>query len=291
VKDETPKGKLFSELYCDRGKPVEDSEQFRRRIGVFCSLQYREYETELGDWLRRETGLIVPWGVVVYDLERFFVNADLVRMLNSITHVFRCLFIVEKKLRNERGYTKPLAALWMEFVNRALREEHMGYKLDAAGGVHYSVDEEYEHNLVSVLRCLESTKYAGVRAAFEDAHRYLDSVPRDTKAAVRSAFESLEILAKLIVPRTKNLNKWFVENELKPIALEVHKEDEVAVKAISGVFDGFAQWVDGLHNYRHGQGLPEPVAPPIELAIYVVSTTAAHLRWLVEIDTKRGKKG
>jgi len=51
----------------------------------------------------------------------------------------------------------------------------------------------------------------------------------------------------------------------------------------SKAFDGFADWVDGMHYYRHGQGQPEPVTPPIEFAVYVLSSGAAFLRWLVAI--------
>jgi len=53
-----------------------------------------------------------------------------------------------------------------------------------------------------------------------------------------------------------------------------------------GLFAGFADWVDAVHNYRHGQGLPEPVAPPIDLTVYMLSSGASFLRWLVTIDGK-----
>jgi hypothetical protein len=128
------------------------------------------------------------------------------------------------------------------------------------------VDEEFEHNRLSILRCLETPRYAGVRMAFESAHKYLDIESRDAKAAVRSMFESLEILTKLMV-ETKLLNKWVVENKLKELAKSIYAGDETAVKTIGIIFEGFARWVDGPHNYRHGQGKVDPVDPPLGFAI------------------------
>ena len=88
----------------------------------------------------------------------------------------------------------------------------------------------------------------------------MDNHPPDTKASVRSMFETLEILVKQMVD-TNNLNKWIVENTLKDKCLKLYENDDTAKKTVSKLFDGFAQWVDGLHNYRHGQASDEPVAP------------------------------
>ena len=89
---------------------------------------------------------------------------------------------------------------------------------------------------------------------------------------------------------TRNLNSWLIENQLKPKALELYAEDPVATESISKVFEGLASWVDAMHIYRHGQGTTEPVAPPLEYAVYVVSTGASFLRWLVDIDEKSNKR-
>ena len=49
-----------------------------------------------------------------------------------------------------------------------------------------------------------------------------------------------------------------------------------------GMSNSLADWVDALHNYRHGQGVPEPVAPSEELAVYVLSSGAAFARQLAD---------
>jgi hypothetical protein len=45
------------------------------------------------------------------------------------------------------------------------------------------------------------------------------------------------------------------------------------------------EWIDAAHAYRHEEGKPDAVAqPPLSLAVYLVSTGAAHLRWVAELD-------
>ena len=167
-----------------------------------------------------------------------------------------------------------------------MREENMAYTLDNKCGVHYYVDEEFKHNLSTALICLSAPRYSAVKATFDSAYSYLDTQPCDTKASVRSAFESLEILARLIDPESKNLNKWMVENKLKPLAC-FELKDSIEIKTVGSLFDGIALLVDGLHNYRHGQPVENPVAPSMAVTIYVISTVASALRWLATIDAKQ----
>jgi hypothetical protein len=49
---------------------------------------------------------------------------------------------------------------------------------------------------------------------------------------------------------------------------------------------GAADWVDGLHFYRHGQGTQEPIAPSPELAVHALSTGAALLRLWVQAHAR-----
>jgi hypothetical protein len=128
-----------------------------------------------------------------------------------------------------------------------------------------------------------------VRDAYEAAYRYMDSDPSDTKAAVRSMFESVEILVRQMVPQAKNLHKKLVENELKQQCLKLYATEPTAANVASQLFDGFADWVNGLHNYRHGQPSEQPVAPSEEVAVYVLSSGSAFLRWLIGMNAELSK--
>lgn len=225
--------------------------------------------------IRLEIGAEVPIGPRGgYIVSDFFKKAELRDILDSITVIYKTI----------NSFTSlKLAEEWKGFVRRVLSEENLGYRLDNNCGVHYFVDEEFERNRFSTLSVLDNPRYNAIRAAYDMAYQYLDNDPIDTKGAVRSIFESIEILVKQMVS-TNNLNKWIVENTLKEKCLGAYSNDETAKKVISKMFDGFAQWVDAIHNYRHGQPDKDPVAPPVNVAIYIISSGTSFLRWLIEIN-------
>lgn len=285
-----PVGQLFGRVYLDRGSPTADSDIFRRRLAAY--LQYHvegQKHFHLTKYLKVETGLSVPmWlgaGTNGYKFEEFLLGLQITPMLNVITSIWRFLSTAGgTKLENGQVVFLPgLAWSWRAFVDRALREENLSYEIDERGGMHYLVDEAFAYTRASTLRALEGQRYGAVREAFDDAYRHLDQTTPDAKAAVRSLFESLEILARLMVD-TKNLNRWIVQNKLKPLALAPYVGDPAATGAISGAFDALADFVDGLHNYRHGHGTTEPLAPSLDFTIFCLSSGAAYLRWLLLID-------
>jgi hypothetical protein len=291
-----PAGELFSRLYIERGAPTQDSQLFRNRLAGYLETSHFADYGEIARHLQQEAGLIVNATMsgisVYYDFPSFFRKTDIRFLLDSITLIWRHL----KTKYPVRP--SPIAAFprethlskadaWQQFVARAFREENLCYAVDELCGVHYFVDEEFERNRVSVLRAAGAPRYAAVRAAFESAHSHLDAQPPDTKASVRSMFEAIEILARLMDPDSSNLNKWQVENKLKPQVLPA-LTDPVERETVSKLLDGVADWVDALHMYRHGQGVQEPVAPSMGTAVYVLSSGAATLRMLLGVDAARG---
>jgi hypothetical protein len=270
-------GIRFSLLYLERLTPVQDSERFRNRLAAY-------YEQYLVEWYRdaivkdiqREIGAKIPIIPGGYSVARFFTDNELRDVLDSVTLIYQVLARDDFPTQDKR---------WKDFIARVFKEEHLGYQLDSKGGVHYFVDEEFERNRFSTLSSLNSPEYGGIRAAYEDAYRHMDSVPKDTKAAVRAIFEAIEILVKQMVA-TKNLNKWAVEHTLKEKCLPLYVTNETSKKTVSGLFDGFALWVDCLHNYRHGQPDDIPVAPSEDMTVYILSSGSAFLRWLIGMDKR-----
>jgi hypothetical protein len=55
---------------------------------------------------------------------------------------------------------------------------------------------------------------------------------------------------------------------------------------IGKMLDGFADFVDSIHHYRHGQGVEQPIAPSMDVAVYVLSSVASVVRWLATVDAK-----
>jgi len=276
----SPNGELFSRTYLERGAPTQDKPSFRNRLSQYLIVLQASKKTGIASYFRLEAGFDVSWAFGGPDFASFFNLSDIATVLDSVTLTWRYL---------ER--TSSLQSRdWHAFVSRTLREENMSYTLDEKCGVHFFIDEEFERNRVSALKCLDSPRYSGVRKAFEDAHRHLDTQPPDTKASVRSAFEALEILARLIDPSSKNLNQYMVKEKLRPLA-EAQATHPAEKSTIENLFNGLAYIVTSLHNYRHGQGSEAPVAPTLTVAVFVLSTVAAFLRWLVEVDSCRPAAG
>lgn len=266
------KGELFSRVYLDRGAPTQDNMRFRLRMFGYLEMARGT------DWYALSKSIKMSGGFDILGtnagFKKFFLESPVVDVLDFITLHWRDLGGGVDYLARD-GHSST----WLMFVRKALVEENLGYRLDDACGVHYFVDEEFSRNRISALQMLDAAPLAAVCAAFETAHRYLDPGSRDTKASVRSAFEALESLARLMFPDQKNLNRWVVENKLKPTALAAAK-DETEKKAVASAFDGLADVIDGIHLYRHGQPVAEMDAPSLELTVFYLSLTAAALRWM-----------
>ncbi len=268
-------GVRFSLLYLDRSESLKDSKRFRNRLAAFYQESLHEYyEDGIVKSIHLEIGAEVSSIFSGYIVSDFFKKTELRDLLDSITVIYKAL---------SSAGSDQIADKWKGFVARALSEENLGYQLDEKCGVHYFVDEEFERNRYSTLLVLDNPRYSSIRTAYDMAYQYLDSHPMDTKGAVRSIFESIEILVKQMVD-TKNLNKWVVENTLKEKCLSCYESDATAKTVMSKMFDGFAQWVDSIHNYRHGQTDTDPVAPPVNIAVYALSSGTAFLRWLIELN-------
>ncbi len=209
-------------------------------------------------------------------------------LLDAITVIHK--FITDNAYQSDPRYRKNYlinAEEWRRFVARLFKEEDIGWEVDEKCGIHYFVDEEFQVNKLVTLTGLQNERYKNVRSYYESAFNSLDNHQdiKSKSSAVKSIFSAAESLVKLMVD-TQQLNKRTVENDLKDKVLSVYSEDETATAAINKAIGGFADWVDAIHNYRHGQGEEKVVDPPLDFTIYVLNSGAAFIRWLIEIDTK-----
>lgn len=274
--NELPVGKLFSHVYLSGGPLQRDKVTFRRRLGVYCHQNFDG--SSLGGFLRTETGLQIPRAYPDYDFEKFFVSEEIRNVLDVVTLIWRfCHF--------DRYDAKSVQKNWRDFVARVLKEESMGYQLDEQCGVHFFVDEAFERNRQSIIPALGQARYGGVLTAFEGAYSALDSEPQDTKQAVRLIFEAVEILAKLMHPKTARLDKQVIET-IRDQAKASGDYDKTACSVADMMFASFVDWMNGLHFYRHGQGVEETVMPPLDMAIFAISSGTGYLRWLIEVDVQ-----
>lgn len=278
-----PIGELFSRVYGDRSEPVLDSVVVRRRLGAYIQHELHGDHGNLAIYLKQEAGMTADtWSngyALLHKFEDFVLSLPRDDFLNFVTHVWRFLASAHPAER-----VSP-ARRWQAFVARVFQEENVGYQLDDHAGVRYRVDQQFDLQREATLACLSAGGYAAALAAFEDAHRHFSSTPQDLKAALRSLFESVEIIAKqqYSAPR---LTADLVKSAIKPAILSAYPDDATARRAIGKVIEGLADWVDGMHYYRHGQDDVEPVVPPLSFAVYAVSSGAAFIRLLVQTHNR-----
>jgi len=227
--------------------------------------------------LRAEAGIQVEtsqWGVY---WQEFFRKAPMNEVLTSITVTFGVL----------RGHGVNRSKQYLAAIARALADEHMGFRIDDNGIIHYAVDEVFEGERSSTLAVLNAPVLAVSRCAYEAAYQYLDQRPPDTKAAVRSIFEAIEIVARQLNPKSRNLHANLCRETLRDQYLTACQGDAVEMRVWAGMFDSMALWVQAMHEYRHGQ--VDNIAPPSEeFAVYILSSGSAYLRLIGELAVRVG---
>lgn len=264
---EAAKGKKFSKLYLVPAELLQDSLRMRRRLGItlyaFCR--------SLRELLNREIGTALPAaGSATADYwPHHMAKLDLRDVLDAIT------------IAAQHSGNMPL---FLKEVERIFDEEHVCYRVDSLGGVHFRVDAEFEGLRTSAVSCLAGARYDSVRDQYDRAHRALDSVPPDGKLAIRSAFFALEALFRLMFPNAHQLSSGEVGKHLKPLLDRNLSSKKPALQVASKQLEALKHWIDGAHFYRHEPGTEEPSQPPLDMAVLMVSQAGAYLRWLRGFD-------
>jgi hypothetical protein len=268
---------LFIYRYMERGAPRGDSARFRIRLSAAFP-EPNALRNDIRQRLRAEAGIEVPvgqWGVL---WDQFFTRSPMEEVLTAIT--------VTLVTMRATGYARTSGAFFSA-VERALAEEHLGFRIDTDGVVHYAVDEVFEGVRAATLATLNAPVLAVARGCYEAAFQYLDRHPPDTKAAVRSMFEALEIVAKQLNPAARNLHENLCRNQLREQYIAGNAGDAVEQRVWEGMFEGMARWVNAMHEYRHGQ--VDNITPPTEeFAVYVLSSGSAYLRLVAQTALRIG---
>ena len=170
--DPKPQGKRFSHVYLDRGKPDNDSPTMRRRLAALIpSLPDLK---DFGAELPRELGVEVPssqWGYYWTD----FRDCDLTVALETMTVAWRFL----KRKESTGLYDIRAPDTLIAETARIFREENVGCRIDALGGVHLSVDAEFEANRQATIATLTGSRYAKVLDSIEKAQSPLHRNPAE----------------------------------------------------------------------------------------------------------------
>jgi hypothetical protein len=278
-------GVPFSQVYLRPSSPMKDSQRFRNRLAAY---------------------LINTQAIDLHDLVQFFeprMGADqlhddrlpgdaissLVRhgevrdVLDSITHTGMYLALSAGNDRVLAHHTRD----FHDFIQNLFEGEGLAYTLDDQFGVRYRVDMEFEHVRLAAVAYIEGQRYRAVLKEFEAAYSAVEASPPDTKLAVRSMFEAVETLFRLIAgPKAKLLGSPEIEKHLLPLIRDLYGADSIGANMVAQLGKGLADWVNGLHAYRHGQAVEEPSPPPLEAAVAALQTGSAYIRLLIELDRR-----
>lgn len=272
-----PNGLRFSQLYIERGEPVQDSPRLRVRIAAMFEHDFAKYFGSVHSILERRLGVDLGYVGGAHDIAKFLKAGPPRDFLDAVT-------LIGEAIDQAGMYSsdKRMAQVWVKLSRAAFVEENVAYRLGEDGVVHPLVDPEFRRNLATTLAGLTDPRLLAVRTEVARSVDYLEAAEPDTKGAVRSMFEALEIYAKVLMPfPAQRLDRNVVEHHLLPMMLANPGLDAPGSAATKALTDGLLDWIKAAHIYRHGQNVTEPAPPPLDLAVVLVSTGAAYLRWLV----------
>jgi len=278
-------GERFSLAYQPADSTASDSERFRRRLSAFLIELAWSYRHDISGALTRELGAAVPgyWDTHKNyhpNFKEFYEKASLRDVLDSITVIYR---VLKDQLSREAS-----ARAWRDFVERALREEGMQYKVDYSGGIRFLVDELFEKTRTGCIASLTALGMLSVASLVEQAFEHLASIRPDSKLAIRTIFEAMETFCKKQFETGEDLTERLIAKTIAPWITSFYVSQDDVVKASGDrLIQGLKAVVNTAHIYRHGQNTDKLLQPPSELATAVVSQAADYLRWLSQIAGAR----
>ncbi len=261
---------LFSRAFVPSARDNEDSERLRRRLGA-KSWEYlrgnERLQSAFKDRVVSELG--VRWPPSTSDV---FVHGDMRDVLDSVT-LFASVLGSYGDRRAQFG--------WLEFCERAMREEGMKYQVQADGSVGYFVDSEFQGAADDAVAALNVPRFTAASAAIASAVRELNRLDGSPKAAIRETYAAVETAFKVAVDSSVTLGASDVEKRLVPAIDRLFANaDPVARGAAAQVAQAMKDWVNAAHKYRHGHEHADPIEPSRELAITLVGLGITFARFI-----------
>lgn len=286
--DERSVGRRFSHVYIHIEGLLKDSPKARFRIAKLCESTFptskydgrrhtTDYKKGAINRIERELGLRFASKAVSGSFheywEWYFNRITVSELLDSIT-------VLADEIRS--SYNRDVSRFTTE-VQRIFREESLAYELDDVGGVHPVVDSAFGATKHSAIAALSSPRYAATASNVEAIDTSLKMIPPDYKAAIRSSFAATENLFKLMysLPR---LDSKSAGDRIGPDQQSLYKDSPVLQSASSKLLEGFKDWINAVHFFRHEEGVEEPTQPSEEIAILLISQGLSFVRWLAQID-------
>lgn len=287
---EIEQAKRFSHLYVSRDTPLKDSKKARYRIAKLLEKEFTQLsskqrrshhtdhaaqaqnllESEIGRQFRSNIGgrMYPSWTAYTQKLEA-------VDFLDAITVVASYL----------REWKPDREAIFASEANRIFNEVNMAYKVDSKGGIHPLVDGAFSAAIQSAIAALSGERYTATAELVDAIDKKLLQDPVDYIGAIRAIFGANENLFKLMfdVPR---LDARTAGDKIGPKQQAQYDGHPTLQRASAKALEGFKDWIDAAHHYRHEQGVESPSQPNQEIGILLVSQGLGFVRWLAQLDAR-----
>lgn len=226
---------------------------------------------------QQETGAVIPSDFSGYHAEDVFRKGELRDVLDAVTLMSFAL---------EARASKALAQQWIQFCQRAFKEEGVPYRVDDDGTVHYLVDVAFYEAADATVAVLARPPFTAAHDSIRSALEALTKAQPETTDAIRDTFVALETLVKVVTNTTNDLTERNVESQLRPLIDRRYKDADVVAKgACTQALESLKDWVNACHKYRHGHKVEASVDPPLELAILLVNNGLGFARWLATLPS------
>jgi hypothetical protein len=273
-------GGYFSRTYMRSGAPSSDSRKLRKRLATAYGTIFSGTSREIGEYIEINLGL----DVLRMGVDHRYVSWDDIFSRISVEDILDIITATYRFIKSQEGRRRVTnASSFVNFVEKAFREEHVAYRVDEKGGVHPFVDIGFSAAFAQTLEGLSDARLAAARHYVEDAELRLLATQLDTRGAVRAIFDAAENLFKLICPGQTQLNKDSVRRVLAPAVEAALTGDSHEKRARAKLALGFEDWIDAGHFYRHEPGHADPTQPSIQFAVLYLSLGFGFVRFLAEV--------
>lgn len=285
---ETEQGKLFSLLYVSRATPLKDSKKARFRIAKLFENEFPPLSSELRRLRKRDHAAQVQ-NLLESEVGRHFHSKIGIQMYRSWIAYTQKLEAVDfldaiTIITNYLREWKPdRVAVFVLEANRIFNEVNMAFEVDSKGGIHPLVDGAFGAAKQTAIAALSGERHTGTAELVEAIDKKLLQDPVDYIGAIRAIFGANENLFKLMfaVPR---LDARTAGDKIGPKQQERYDGHPTLQRASAKALEGFKDWIDAAHNYRHEQGVVSPTQPSQEIGILLTSQGLGFVRWLAQLD-------
>jgi hypothetical protein len=164
---DVPQGHRFSLVYLRRDEQLEDSVTMRRRLGA-AVYEHKYRHDAFAAYFFRKTGLPYENLYGQRDWMEYFVALELKYALDSVTIFLEHMSELQRLgEHHQRQHTLMHRPAFLREVRQIFAEESVRYIVDDLGGVHLSVDEQFETTRDVAVRGMRSPRYAGALASLE----------------------------------------------------------------------------------------------------------------------------